>query len=109
MDALFLARLQFALTIGFHFLFPPLSIGLSWLLVIMEGLGWRRNDDTYIRMGKYFGKILGLTFAVGVATGIVMEFQFGTNWAGTQNLWETFSALPLLQKESLPFSLNPDS
>ena len=81
MDALFLARLQFALTIGFHFLFPPLSIGLSWLLVIMEGLGWRRNDDTYIRMGKYFGKILGLTFAVGVATGIVMEFQFGTNWA----------------------------
>jgi cytochrome bd ubiquinol oxidase subunit I len=81
MDALFLARLQFAITIGFHFLFPPISIGLAWLLVIMEGLGWRRNDDLYVRMGKFFGKLLALTFAIGVATGIVMEFQFGTNWA----------------------------
>jgi cytochrome d ubiquinol oxidase subunit I len=81
MNALLLARLQFAMTIGFHFLFPPLSIGLAWLLVIMEGLGWRRNDDVYVRMGKFFGKVLALTFTVGVATGIVMEFQFGTNWA----------------------------
>ncbi len=81
MDALLLARLQFAFTIGFHFLFPPISIGLAWLLVIMEGLGWRRKDEVYVRMGKFFGKLLALTFAVGVATGIVMEFQFGTNWA----------------------------
>jgi Cytochrome bd-type quinol oxidase, subunit 1 len=81
MDALSLARLQFALTIGFHFLFPPISIGLAWLLVIMEGLGWRKGDEGYVRMGKFFGKLLALTFAVGVATGIVMEFQFGTNWA----------------------------
>jgi cytochrome d ubiquinol oxidase subunit I len=81
MDALFLARLQFAFTIGFHFLFPPISIGLAWLLVIMEGLGWRKGDEGYVRMGKFFGKLLALTFAVGVATGIVMEFQFGTNWA----------------------------
>jgi cytochrome d ubiquinol oxidase subunit I len=81
MDALFLARLQFAFTIGFHFLFPPISIGLAWLLVIMEGLGWRKGDEGYVRMGKFFGNLLALTFAVGVATGIVMEFQFGTNWA----------------------------
>jgi len=81
MDALFLARLQFAFTIGFHFLFPPISIGLAWLLVIMEGLGWRKGDEGYVRMGKFFGKLLALTFAIGVATGIVMEFQFGTNWA----------------------------
>jgi cytochrome d ubiquinol oxidase subunit I len=81
MDALFLARLQFALTIGFHFLFPPISIGLAWLLVIMEGLGWRKGDEMYVRMGKFFGKLLALTFAIGVATGIVMEFQFGMNWA----------------------------
>ena len=80
-DPVLLARLQFALTIGFHFIFPPLSIGLAWLLVIVEGLGWRRGDDTYVRMGKFFGKLLALTFVVGVATGIVMEFQFGTNWA----------------------------
>ncbi len=81
LDPVLLARLQFALTIGFHFIFPPLSIGLAWLLVIVEGLGWRRGDDTYVRMGKFFGKLLALTFVVGVATGIVMEFQFGTNWA----------------------------
>ncbi len=81
MDAVFLARLQFALTVGFHFLFPPISIGLAWLLVIVEFLGWRKKDEVYARIGAFFGKILGLTFAVGVATGIVMEFQFGTNWA----------------------------
>src|SRR5512135_3631216 len=81
MDAVLLARLQFALTVGFHFIFPPITIGLSWLLVIVETLGWKRKDALYARIGAYFGKILGLTFAVGVATGIVMEFQFGTNWA----------------------------
>ncbi len=81
MDAILLARLQFALTIGFHFLFPPISIGLGWMLVIVETMGWRRADDTYVRMGRFFAKLLALTFAVGVATGIVMEFQFGTNWA----------------------------
>ena len=81
MDALLLARLQFALTVGFHFLFPPITIGLAWLLVVVETLGWRKKDEVYVRIAKFFGKILGLTFAVGVATGIVMEFQFGTNWA----------------------------
>ena len=81
MDPVFLARLQFALTVGFHFLFPPISIGLAWLLVVAETLGWRRQDETWTRVGIFFGKLLGLTFAVGVATGIVMEFQFGTNWA----------------------------
>jgi cytochrome d ubiquinol oxidase subunit I len=81
MDPVLLARFQFALTIGFHFLFPPITIGLAWLLVIVETLGWRKRDEAYARLGKFFGKILGLTFSVGVATGIVMEFQFGTNWA----------------------------
>ena len=81
LDPLFLSRLQFALTVGFHFLFPPLTIGLAWLIVVFEWLGWRRGDEDYVRAGKFFGKILGLTFAVGVASGIVMEFQFGTNWA----------------------------
>jgi cytochrome d ubiquinol oxidase subunit I len=81
MDALILARLQFAITIGFHFLFPPISIGLAWILVVIEGLGWRRKDEAYVRLGKFFSKLLALTFAVGVATGIVMEFQFGTNWS----------------------------
>jgi cytochrome d ubiquinol oxidase subunit I len=79
--ALMLSRIQFAITIGFHFLFPPISIGLAWLLVIVEGMGWRRKDEIYTKMGRFFGKLLALTFAVGVATGIVMEFQFGTNWS----------------------------
>lgn len=81
MDAVLLARLQFALTIGFHFIFPPISIGLAWLLVVVETRGWRSGDEAYTRLGKFFGKLLALTFAVGVATGVVMEFQFGTNWA----------------------------
>ncbi len=81
MDAVFLARFQFAMTIGFHFLFPPLSIGLAWILVIVEALGWKKKNEFYISIGKFFGKILALIFAVGVATGVVMEFQFGTNWA----------------------------
>ncbi|MEA1979544.1 MAG: cytochrome ubiquinol oxidase subunit I [candidate division Zixibacteria bacterium] len=79
-DPVLLARIQFALTIMFHFIFPPLSIGLAWLLVIVEGIGWKRKDEIYVSLGKFFGKLLALTFAVGVATGIVMEFQFGTNW-----------------------------
>ncbi|MBN2021795.1 MAG: cytochrome ubiquinol oxidase subunit I [Pirellulales bacterium] len=81
LDPLLLSRIQFALTVGFHFLFPPLSIGLAYLIVWLEWLGWRRGDEDYARAGAFFGKLLGLTFAVGVATGIVMEFQFGTNWA----------------------------
>ncbi len=76
-----LARIQFAMTIGFHFLFPPISIGLAWLLVGFETLGWKRKDNLYVELGKFFGELLALTFAIGVATGIVMEFQFGTNWA----------------------------
>ena len=81
MDVVLLSRIQFAMTVGFHFIFPPISIGLAWLLVIMEFKAWRNKDDAYERLGKFFGKILALTFAVGVASGIVMEFQFGTNWA----------------------------
>ena len=81
MDPVLLARIQFAMTVGFHFLFPPLTIGLSWLLVLVETMGWKKKDEIYTAIGKFFSKILGLIFAVGVASGIVMEFQFGTNWA----------------------------
>ncbi len=81
MDAVLLGRIQFAMTVGFHFLFPPISIGLAWLLVIIETLGWKKKDEVYQKAGKFFAKLLALTFVVGVATGIVMEFQFGTNWA----------------------------
>ncbi len=81
MDVLTLARLQFALTIGFHYLFPPLSIGLGLILVIMEGTHLATGRALYHEMTRYWVNIFGLVFAIGVASGIVMEFQFGTNWA----------------------------
>lgn len=81
LDTLWLSRLQFALTIMFHYLFPPLSIGLGMLMVFMEGLYLRTKDPQYSQMTRFWTKIFAVNFAVGVATGIVMEFQFGTNWA----------------------------
>ena len=105
LDPLFLSRLQFGLTVGFHFLFPPLTIGLAWLLVFVEGLGWLRADDDYKRAGVFFGKILGLTFVVGVATGIVMEFQFGTNWAEYSKFVGDIFGAPLAAEAIFAFFL----
>ena len=81
MDPVFLARIQFAITIGFHYIYPPMSIGLGLLLVFMEGTYLRTKNPLYERMTKFWVKIFALTFSMGVATGVVMEFQFGTNWA----------------------------
>ena len=81
MDTLSLSRFQFALTIGFHYIFPPLSIGLGLILVLMEGLYLKTKNVLYHQMTRFWVKIFGLIFAIGVASGIVMEFQFGTNWS----------------------------
>ena len=81
MDVEILSRIQFALTIAFHYLYPPLSIGLGVLLVIMEGMYLKTKNKLYEQMTKFWVKVFALTFAMGVATGIVMEFEFGTNWA----------------------------
>ena len=81
MDILLLSRLQFALTIMFHYLFPPLTIGLGAILVFMEGMYMKTKDPQYEAMAKFWTKIFAVNFAVGVASGIAMEFQFGTNWA----------------------------
>lgn len=81
MDMLLLSRLQFAMTVGFHFLFPPITIGLGWLILIIESQGLWKKDPDYVRLAMFLAKLLGLTFAVGVASGIVMEFQFGMNWS----------------------------
>ena len=81
MDAEILARLQFAFTIAFHYIYPPLSIGLGVILVMMEGMYLKTKNPLYERMTKFWVKVFALTFALGVATGIVMEFEFGTNWA----------------------------
>jgi cytochrome d ubiquinol oxidase subunit I len=81
MDVLTLSRFQFALTIGIHYIFPPLSIGLGVMLVLFEGLWLKTSKPVYHQMARFWTKVFALTFAIGVATGIVMEFEFGTNWA----------------------------
>ena len=105
MDAVLLSRLQFALTIGFHFLFPPLTIGLAWLLVVAEWKGWRNNDEYWVKVGKFFSKIFALSFAVGVASGIVMEFQFGTNWSEYSKFVGDIFGAPLAAEGVLAFFL----
>lgn len=80
-DTVFLSRIQFALTIMFHYLFPPLTIGMGIVLVYLGGMFLWTRDTAYQQAQKFWTKVFGLNFAIGVASGIVMEFQFGTNWA----------------------------
>ncbi|MDR3387360.1 MAG: cytochrome ubiquinol oxidase subunit I [Rudaea sp.] len=80
-DVVTLSRLQFALTALYHFLFVPLTLGLSWLLAIMESVYAMTGRDIWKRMTQYWAVLFGINFAMGVATGVTMEFQFGTNWA----------------------------
>jgi len=81
MDVEILARIQFAFTIAFHYIYPPLSIGLGLLLVIYEGMYLKTGNKIYEQATRFWIKIFALIFGIGVATGIIMEFEFGTNWA----------------------------
>lgn len=81
MDVEILARIQFAFTVAFHYIYPPLSIGLGLLMVIFESLYLRTRNKEYEHLARFWTKIFALTFGIGVVTGIVMEFEFGTNWA----------------------------
>lgn len=81
METEILARIQFALTIAFHYIYPPLSIGLGLLMVIFKGIYLRTGKVEYNTLARFWTRIFSLTFGIGVATGIVMEFEFGTNWA----------------------------
>jgi len=81
MDVEILARIQFAFTVAFHYIYPPLSIGLGLLMVIFESLYIKTKNTQYHTLAKFWTKIFALTFGIGVVTGIVMEFEFGTNWA----------------------------
>ncbi len=81
MDVVYLSRLQFAAATMFHFLFVPLTLGLSVLVAIMETRYARTGDEQYLKMAKFWGKLFLINFALGVVTGITLEFQFGTNWS----------------------------
>src|SRR5882672_2606184 len=81
MDVEILARIQFAFTIAFHYIYPPLSIGLGLILVIMEGLYLKTGNRIYEQAVRFWIRIFALIFGIGVATGVIMEFEFGTNWA----------------------------
>ena len=80
-DIVDLSRFQFAMTAMYHFIFVPLTLGLVWILAIMESLYVMTNKQVYKDMTKFWGKLFGINFAIGVTTGLTMEFQFGTNWA----------------------------
>ncbi|GAB6096587.1 cytochrome ubiquinol oxidase subunit I [Desulfatiferula olefinivorans] len=94
MDVVFLSRLQFAAATMFHFLFVPLTLGLSLILAFMETrYAWTKDED-YLRMTKFFGKLFLINFAVGIVTGITLEFQFGTNWSRySQYVGDIFGSL----------------
>ncbi len=81
MDVVFLSRLQFAAATMFHFLFVPLTLGLSFLVAYMETRYVTTGDEIYLAMTKFWGKLFLINFAIGVVTGITLEFQFGTNWS----------------------------
>jgi len=81
MDALTVHRLHFAFTVTFHYLFPQLTMGLALLIVVLKTIALRTGDEQYNRAARFWAKIFAVNFAVGVVTGIPMEFQFGTNWA----------------------------
>jgi cytochrome bd-type quinol oxidase subunit 1 len=100
-----LSRLQFALTALYHFLFVPLTLGLSFLLAIMESVYVMSGREIYKDMTRFWGKLFGINFAMGVTTGITMEFQFGTNWAYYSHYVGDIFGLPLAIEGMMAFFL----
>jgi len=80
-DAILLARIQFAFTVSFHFIFPAFTIGLSSYLMVLNGRYLLTKDEVYLRLFKFWIKIFAVSFAMGVVSGITMSYQFGTNWS----------------------------
>jgi cytochrome d ubiquinol oxidase subunit I len=105
MDTLIISRLQFATTTVYHFFFVPLTLGLSTLLAIMETAYVRTGNETYKKMVKFWGKLFVINFAMGVATGIVLEFQFGMNWSEYSRFVGDIFGAPLAIEALLAFFL----
>ncbi len=105
MDALALSRLQFAVTAAFHFIFVPLTLGLSLLVAYMETRYVRTGDAIYLKMTKFWGKLFLINFALGIVTGITMEFQFGMNWAEYSRYVGDIFGAPLAIEATVAFFL----
>jgi len=105
LDAVLLSRIQFAITIGFHFLFPPLTIGLAWIIVYMMARRLRSGGELYDAMARFWVKVFAISFVVGVASGITMEFQFGTNWAEYSRFVGDIFGAPLAAEAVIAFFL----
>jgi len=105
MDVVMLSRLQFAVTAGFHFIFVPLTLGLSLLVAFMETKYVRTGNEMYLRMTKFWGKLFLINFALGIVTGITLEFQFGMNWAEYSKYVGDIFGAPLAIEATVAFFL----
>lgn len=105
LDVVSLSRLQFGLTIGFHFIFVPLTIGMALFVAIMETLYVRTNDPKYKDLAKFWGKLFTINFILGVVTGVTMEFQFGTNWSKYSEFMGDIFGSPLAIEALMAFFL----
>ena len=105
MDVVLLSRWQFAITCMFHFIFVPLTLGLSVLVAWMETKYVRTGDEMWLRMTKFWGKLFLINFALGVVTGITMEFQFGMNWAEYSSYVGDIFGAPLAIEATVTFFL----
>jgi cytochrome d ubiquinol oxidase subunit I len=105
MDVVLLSRIQFAVAAGFHFIFPPLTFGVTLVILVLETLFLKSGEEIYKTISSFLIKILGLIFVVGVATGIVLEFSFGTNWAQYSRLVGDIFGAPLAAEGIFAFFL----
>lgn len=104
-ELLLLSRLQFALTVAFHFLFVPLTLGLALLVATMETVYYKNKDETWRKMADFWGRIFKINFAIGLVTGLAMTFQFGTNWGAYSEFMGDVFGPPLAVEALLAFFL----
>lgn len=104
-ELLLLSRLQFALTVAFHFLFVPLTLGLALLVAAMETVYYKNKDETWRKMADFWGRIFKINFAIGLVTGLAMTFQFGTNWGAYSEFMGDVFGPPLAVEALLAFFL----
>ena len=105
MDALELARWQFGITTVYHFFFVPITIGLSFVVALMQTIWIRTRNPEWLRLSKFYGKLFTINFALGLVTGIVQEFQFGMNWSSYSRFVGDIFGAPLALEALLAFFL----